>query len=114
MPFTVYSLMHVVGALLVFAAIGSAIATRGTESTRKHQGIAHGVGMLLLVVAGFGMLAKLEYGFPLWVIVKMVLWVVMAIMPTLVRKSGASAGLLWSVLAALALVISGLALYKPF
>ena len=114
MPVTFYKLLHVVGALMAFSAIGSAIAARGSDISRKHHGIVHGVGMLFLLVAGFGMLAKLDYGFPMWVFGKILVWLIVGGLPFWIRKSPASGGVFWPVLAALGVAAVGLALYKPF
>ena len=52
--------------------------TRATSSTRRLVGITHGIGALLILVGGFGMLARIGMkhgeGFPGWLWVKIVVW----------------------------------------
>ena len=59
MSLAAYKVLHLLGAFLVLAALGAALA----GGSRKGSGIAHGIGLLLLLVAGFGALARLgQYG----------------------------------------------------
>lgn len=49
--------------------------SKATNSFRKGVMVTHGVGLLLLLVAGFGMLAKLQIsGVPWWAAIKLVIW----------------------------------------
>src|SRR5262245_48509663 len=84
MPYPIYKLIHflglitVVGALVAAAMHGLRGGTKADDPYRKWTRVLHGVGMFLLVLGGFGLLARLGIahgGFPNWVIVKLVLWV---------------------------------------
>ena len=54
------------------------IGTDGEKCrARKLAGMTHGIALLLILFTGFGMIAKLGLGFPLWVWVKLVvIWLV--------------------------------------
>lgn len=87
----VYQILHVFGALLVFLAYGLLIsrAILGSESVqlRKVGAKLSGVGLVLLLVGGFGLLAKL-YGntFYPWVIIKLVVWVALGGLVALINR----------------------------
>ncbi|MDB6139671.1 MAG: hypothetical protein JWO94_2743 [Verrucomicrobiaceae bacterium] len=82
LPF--YNILHIVGAL--FLCIGFA-ALISAKSARKGM-MFHGIGLLILAVSGFGQLAKLGMTahMPVWVIVKIVLWLVLGFLPVLAKR----------------------------
>ena len=81
-----YKVLHLVGVISLF--IGLASALMPADSPHRKIGLRfHGAGLLLLLVAGFGLIAKLPYGFEWWVIVKMILWLGFGAMP-LIGKRG--------------------------
>lgn len=86
-----YNVLHITGVILVFLAYGLLIARGALRSddpgVRKLGGIASGVGLLLILVSGFGLLAKFSYGFPAWVIAKIVIWVVLGGMITALNRA---------------------------
>ena len=115
-----YRLLHIIGAFCVLVPLG-AIALHmmngGTRNYphRKLMAITHGIGMLLLLVAGFGALAKLGYmsSFPLWAIVKLGLWIVAGVLPVLLyRKASAAKTLFFTVLLIGAIAVY-MVEYKP-
>lgn len=68
-----YSILHVASAVLLVAVTFQAFAA--PEAGRRKKTVMHaGILSLVMLVAGFGLLAKLKYGFPLWIIVKVVCW----------------------------------------
>lgn len=116
---SLYKVLHILGVLLAFAALGGAMlrALAGTPADapgRKLASITHGVALLLILVSGFGMLAKLGYGFPLWVWLKIVIWLVVGAALALVRRLPAQAGWFWLALPLLGTAAAWLAVYKPF
>ena len=79
-----YEILHIVALAVVLISIGGAsfatYAAGGKPAAlKKYFGMAHGIGTLVMFVAGFGMLAKLGiiWPFPSWILVKMVLWLVL-------------------------------------
>jgi hypothetical protein len=99
-----YRVFHLFGLMLLFTGIGLVLAG-GTA--RKFGMVSHGVGLLLMLVAGFGLLAKMQHGFQAWVIVKIVLWVGFAFIPVLAKKGVLATGAAWIA----ALVLGGTAAY---
>ncbi len=63
MSFAAYKVIHVLGVLFVFTSLGALmLASReGVErgNGRKLAGLTHGIALLVVLVAGFGALARL-------------------------------------------------------
>ena len=68
-------LFMAIGGVAVHAANGG---TRAASATRRIVSLIHGLGALLILVGGFGMLARLGFlhgaNLPAWLWVKVVLW----------------------------------------
>ena len=109
----IYHVIHVASAILLVAFTFKAFAAPSPEK-RKGIMMATGVLTLLLFVAGFGLLAKLELGFDGWVIVKVVCALVIAALSGIAFRKPNAGG----ALTALAVILVGVALYmvyfKPF
>ncbi|MCB1237043.1 MAG: hypothetical protein KDM91_18385 [Verrucomicrobiae bacterium] len=72
-----YQVLHLAGILCLFAAIGGFLAlAENTPQINRMVAILHGIGLVLLLVSGFGMAAKNPAinGYPGWVLFKIVLW----------------------------------------
>ncbi len=119
MSYDFYKILHILGLSLVVLSLGGILlhvingGTKGSNGFRKGAMITHGVGLLLLLVAGFGMLAKLGiHSVPGWVGGKLVIWLALGALAALAYKSQALAKKLWLVVPVLVLIASTLALYK--
>lgn len=116
MDITVYKLLHLLGFMAVMLALGSGL---GAESGKtKWMAPVHGVGLLLMLVAGFGMLARLGTmsggaGMPLWVIVKLIVWLVMGAMLVLVKRKRLPAAAILALLFILGGTAASMAIWKP-
>ncbi len=70
-----YKILHLIGLICLFAGIGGFLTYGNAQAPRiKMVAILHGVGLLLLLVSGFGMQAKYGHGFPFWIILKIILF----------------------------------------
>lgn len=74
-----FKVIHLAGVIGLFTALGS-IITSGKDGKNKLGGILHGISLILIFIGGFGMIGMLKYGFPWWVIVKLVIWLAMGAM----------------------------------
>lgn len=117
-----YKLLHLVAVFLVLAALAAQAAHAATgqpkdaNPLRKLSGALHGAGLLVILVAGFGALAKLGFGadFPGWVWAKMVVWLLFAAAVAIpYRAPQLARHLLWA-LPILGGLGAYLAIYKPF
>ncbi|MEX2283866.1 MAG: hypothetical protein WEE89_15380 [Gemmatimonadota bacterium] len=123
MPYQAYKLIHFLGIFSLLIAIALSAAhvlrggTRADNPNRRLLGIVHGLASFLILLGGFGMLARLNIvqgGLPAWVWAKLVIWVLAGASLGLVYRG---AGLAKAVLVGvpmLALIAAYFALYKPF
>jgi hypothetical protein len=83
-----YKVIHLAGVLGLFTSFGAILASSGAcETCRKGATIMHGISLLLLLGAGFGMLAKIyQNQFYGWVIAKLVIWVLLGVAPVLAKR----------------------------
>lgn len=102
MDYRFYLVMHFAGILLVFLAFGSMVARSALQpdnvAWRKFGSITSGVGMLFLLVGGFGLLAKYNWGFPGWAMIKFAIWLALGALTAIInKKPQAAKGLWWTV-----------------
>lgn len=111
MPYEFYKVMHLV-AIFLFVS-GSAVLLMG-QTRSKFWMMLTGIASFLILVAGMGMVAKLQIGFPAWVVGKMVIWLVITGLGHMVAKRfPAYAMQAYWVTIILAGTAAGLAIYKP-
>ena len=90
---------------MIFTGYGALLARSLIESdnapVRKLGSITSGVGLLLVLVAGFGMMAKLGYSIRTpWLIVKIVIWFALGGIIVLInRRQDLAKKLWWGILA---------------
>lgn len=123
MSYETYKTLHILGLILLFIGFGALWAPaldRGNAepapkgAARRFGIISHGLGMLLLIVAGFGMLAKAQLGFPAWLHPKLLIWVLFGALVMVPAHLPALARPMWVVLPLLGVIAGGLAIFKPF
>jgi hypothetical protein len=122
-PLETYKVLHILGVLLAFATLGGLAltvangATKSTSSVRRLIAITHGVATFVILLGGFGTLARLgvSHGsLPGWIVVKLACWVVLAALVALpYRRPELARAIFWflPVLGGIAIVM---AVYKPF
>ncbi|HEX5632284.1 MAG TPA: hypothetical protein VFX50_03615, partial [Gemmatimonadales bacterium] len=101
------------GGLLLTVANG---ATKQTSGVRRLIAGWHGASLFLVLLGGFGALARLNGGggLPGWVIVKLVLWLALAAIVALPYRRPELARPLFWLLPVVGGVAVYMALYKPF
>jgi hypothetical protein len=123
MPYITYKLIHFFGIFTLVGALAAAGmhilrgGTRADDPYRRAIGAAHGVGALLILVGGFGMLARLgimHANLPVWVMIKIGIWVVLGAAMGLLYRGRRLAGPLLIVVPVLAVAAAATAIYKPF
>jgi hypothetical protein len=111
-----YKTLHLAGILMVFLAYGGlivrALYAPEDRSIRRMGAITSGIGLLLLLVSGFGLIHKLEFGFQTWNLLKMLIWVVLGGMIVVINRQPRYAPYLWWITIILGLLATVLAFYK--
>lgn len=118
--YPVYKLLHYFGLFLVVTALsgGAFAAIQGQyldHPWRKKAAMIHGIGLFLVLLGGFGMLARLGItdGLPGWIHLKLGLWAGLAALMIVVKRIPKAAAIAWAATIALAWLAGYVALYKP-
>jgi hypothetical protein len=123
MPYAVYKLTHFLGIFVLLITLALPFmhllrgGTRSDFPRRRMLAVTHGAASFLVLLGGFGMLARLgvvHSGLPNWILLKLTIWLLLSAALSLALRTtaGARAVLLGAPL--LALLAAGIALYKPF
>ncbi|MGH7382612.1 MAG: hypothetical protein ACREKR_10360 [Candidatus Methylomirabilales bacterium] len=120
-PFLVYKNIHLVGVFMILMALGGLLLHSITGGTQEHSwrrpvAITHGVGLLLVLLGGFGMLARIGiyWPWPGWVTGKIIIWMLFGGLVGVIFRRPGLARSLWWVAIALAGLAAYLAGHKPF
>ncbi len=120
MSASLYKIIHLLGVLMVFLSLGGVLlhAINGGSkeySWRKQIGMTHGIGLLLALLGGFGMMAKLNYSYTDgWFLIKVVIWLSLGAMLSLAAKKPEQGKLFWMLTLILGLLAAYLGIEKPF
>ena len=121
MSYQFYKVLHILGLMLLFFGFGGLLMSAYSKVVlakgARMMGFAtHGLGLVIILISGFGMAAKLGMAsqFPAWLQTKIGIWLVLGIAISLVKRKGyigwPVAILLWG----LGLSAAFLAVNKPF
>ena len=120
--YAVYKLIHLGGVLMVFLALGG-VATNAinggskSHSWRRPIAFTHGIGLLLSLIGGFGLLARLGVahgGLPSWIVAKLGIWILFAVLIGVVSRKPNWAKPIWLLIIILGVTAAYLAGSKPF
>lgn len=121
MSYEFYKTLHFFSLILTFGALFSILAIRflGEESKKvltKRMSMVHGVGLILVLVSGFGLAARLGYfaQLPTWIYVKLLIWLTAGGIIALINRKKLSYLILFITLVVLPVLGSLLAVNKPF
>lgn len=109
---TFYYILHVISVLALTGYTFYAFAA--PLESRKRVMMITGIASLLTLVGGFGLQAKLGYGFPGWLIVKLVCWLGLSALAGFGYRRRGAAGTLALVAIVLAIVAVVMVYAKPF
>ena len=115
-----YNVVHIVGLIFLMVALGSISAGRATDRSVLNRRMAigfHAVGVFLILLGGFGMLARLGIvrgtSWPGWVWVKVGVWGVLALAAVLPYRFPRTSLPLLFLLPLLGGLAAYMAIYKP-
>ena len=112
MALIIYHILHVASILVLLGYTFYAFAA--PAETRKRVLMIIGIATLLVLVSGFGMLARMGLGFPGWAIVKFVCWLGLSAVAGMAYRRRQLAGLLMFLTLALAIIAVAMVYLKPF
>ena len=118
MNYETYRLIHFVGLFTLFFAFGSLFTG---EKSSKAGAIGHGIGLLLILLGGFGMQVKqkeiylIAYGsnWPMWLVLKIVIWVLFGACMVLAKRRVIKGLPAWILIITLGFACAFLAGKKP-
>lgn len=111
----IYKFIHLAGLMGLFTVIGTLVAAR-KENWASSTSVLHGISLLLVLLGGFGMVAKMyENNFAQgWLIAKIVIWILFgALLPLAKRKILPNTTLITLALI-LGVIAAYLGIFKPF
>ena len=109
---TIYYILHVTAVLVLTGYTFYAFAA--PAETRKRVMMITGIASLLALVGGFGLQAKLGYGFPGWLIVKLICWLGLSSLAGFGYRRRGAAGALAGVALLFAFIAVVMVYAKPF
>lgn len=119
MSYEFYKVLHLTGIIMIFTSLGAALlhSMNGGERKYPHRKwvmISHGIGMAMVLVAGFGLLARLGLKMEGWAIAKLAIWLYLGgVMAIIYRKPKLSKHI-WLAIVLAGAVAAWLANAKPF
>ncbi len=122
-PRDAYEIVHLIGIAMLFVAIGGVAGhaanggTKANTATRGLVGGTFGVGSFLILLGGFGMMARLDMMKdlpPNWLIVKMLVWLLLSGIVLVPYRKPALAKPFLLILPLFAGLAVYMAVYKPF
>ncbi len=115
-----YRWLHVVSLVMIFSGLVGLLGARFSgqpvsRSFERNMALVHGFGMLFMLIAGFGAMARLNYmnEWPWWIHVKLVAWLFMGVSMALAKRKakwGAALLAVWLLVAGLG---AYLGIFKP-
>ena len=119
MSYSVYKVVHLIGIFMVLISLGGItlhVLNGGTKDFvgRKLAGATHGIGLLISLVGGFGLLARIGTGMQPWVFAKLGIWLIFGGMTALIYRKPALAKPIWGGIILLGGLAVFLVQYKPF
>ena len=109
---TIYYILHVTAVVVLTGYTFYAFAA--AADTRKRVMMITGIASLLALGGGFGLQAKLNYGFPGWLIVKIICWLGLSALAGFGYRRRGAAGMLAGVALLFAFIAIVMVYTKPF
>lgn len=118
-PYATYKVLHLAGIFFLLFSLSSYLVVVNSKSDkfRKLASIMHGISLFIILLGGFGLLARLGImhgtDWPVWVWAKLAIWILMGAMVIFIKKFQSLSHFLWFAVPVLAIIAAYLAVYKP-
>ena len=115
--------MHLLGIVTLFTAMGGSVLhalNGGTRQTNAGRGLVaalHGIALLLILVGGFGMMARMgimSSGWPGWLHAKLTIWVLLPILGFIGARKPEYSRVTLMLMPIVGGLAAWIAIYKPF
>lgn len=121
MSYGFYKVLHLISIMAVYLALGAMIFHMMNGGGKKFPKkkflmITHGIALFFILLAGFGLLARLQITqmpWPIWVWLKLAVWLVLGAITAIIYRKPKWAAVLWFVTLALGGYAAYLANFKP-
>lgn len=120
MSYEFYKVLHLCGLMLLFFGLSSAMTLKMagvafTGSVKKLAFITHGVGLFIMLVGGFGLLARMGLmNMPNWAMAKLGIWILLGGAIAIAKRKGQIGWPLMILFVGLGTTAAWLAITKPF
>ncbi len=118
LSYETYKLIHLLGVIFLFLSLGAYLTLSSTKTAvnRKLIALTHGIAVIVILVAGFGLLARLGFSafqsWPAWVWVKITIWLILSLIIILIRKMPELKISLWFIIPILGVIAAYMAIFK--
>lgn len=111
MTLQTYHFIHLIGLVFVFIGFGGLLSQDGARKAMMW----HGIGLVISFVSGFGMLEKMGImgSMPVWVWIKIALWLVLGFLPVLAKRRVLPAKTVVLIAAVVGAALAYLGYFKP-
>lgn len=120
MDYQVYRMLHLAGIFALYLALGGLFihvlngGTKESNGNRKPIAIMHGIAMFLVLLGGFGMLARIgQHPHQVWVLMKLGIWLLLGAMVAIPYRIPSLARPLWLALPLVGILAAWIAFAKP-
>ena len=86
MSYEFYKILHLAGLVTLFASLGALTVVQSDK--RKPFMALHGIAAVVMLVAGFGLLARLQLmkSWDVWIYGKLIIWLALGATPVILRR----------------------------
>lgn len=120
MAYEIYKILHLVGIFMLATGLTATLVLvwNGQQLSGRAKTFAfttHGLGLVFILVSGFGLLARLGIvrDMPAWVFVKLAIWLVFGAMISLLKRKGALGWPLYFLMLGIFICAAYFGVYKP-
>ena len=113
LSYTFYKALHIIGIFIALPSIAPLLFHAGQGGEKKENNwrklllVGHGIGLFLIILGGFGMLARLGiHSIPYWIAIKLAIWLFLGAVVTIAYRKRAAAQNLWMAVITVAIIAS--------
>lgn len=82
----IYKVIHLAGVIILFGALGAGVYTASSKNNKLAAAL-HGISLVLILVSGFGLVARLWGNqFTWWIVLKLLIWLLLGGSYALAKK----------------------------